>query len=66
MTGFGVGRMRCLNMNDMPNINPCSDTLQVEWNDYLRAWICPMCNIGAKNEDYTCSCGQKLRKAIDI
>lgn len=48
------------------NIERQIDTLQVEWNDYLRAWICPMCHIGAKNEDYTCSCGQKLRKAIDI
>lgn len=54
--------MKCLNMNDTSNTDP----LKVEWNDYLRAWICPRCHIGAKNDDYICSCGQKLRKAIKI
>lgn len=62
MISFGVGQMKCLNMNDTSNTDP----LKVEWNDYLRAWICPRCHIGAKNDDYICSCGQKLRKAIKI
>lgn len=48
------------------NTEKQSNTLQVKWNDYLRAWICPSCHIGAQNDDYVCSCGQKLRKAIEI